>query len=49
VYAALDAQPLFPVGSKVHLPTRTAFVMSLNGFDSGSLALGLDHLQVALT
>lgn len=49
VYAPLAAAPQFPVGSKVTTSTRTAFVIANNGFDSGSLDLGLDHVQITLT
>lgn len=49
VYAPLDKASLFPPKSKVTTSTRTAFVIVANSFDSGSLALDLDHVQVTLT
>jgi hypothetical protein len=49
VYGPLEVAALFPVKSKVTTTTRTSFVIANNGFDSGSLALGLDHVEIALT
>lgn len=49
VYAPLSAAAQFPPKSKVTTSTRTAFVIACNAFDSGSLDLDLDHVQVSLT
>jgi hypothetical protein len=49
VSAAIESAPIFPPGSKVTTSTRTAFVITNNVFDSGSLDLGLDHVVIHLT
>lgn len=49
IYAPLEAAASFPAKSKVTTPTRTGYVIGVNAFDSGSLDLGLDHIQVTLT
>lgn len=47
VYAALSAKASFPVNSRVTLPSgKAAKVLQVNSFDSGSLGLGLDHIEV---
>lgn len=50
VFAPLAERARFVVGSKVTLPSgREARVLALSVFDSGSLDLGLDHIEVAVT
>lgn len=50
LFVPLAQASLFTVGSRVTLPSgRTASVLSAATFDSGSLNLGLDHAEVALT
>jgi hypothetical protein len=49
VFGPLEIAAIFPPKSRVTTSTRTAFVISNNGFDSGSLDLGLDHVEITLT
>lgn len=50
VFGPLDDRTVYPVGSKVTLPSgRTARVLALSVFDSGSLDLELDHVEAHLT
>lgn len=50
VFAALADSAKFVDGSKVTLPSgRVARVLALSVFDSGSLNLGLDHVEAHLT
>lgn len=50
VFAPLDQRSRFATGSKVTLPSgRVARVLVLSVFDSGSLDLGLDHVEAHLT
>lgn len=50
VFAPLADRAAFAVGSKVTLPSgRVARVLALSVFDSGSLNLGLDHIEAHLT
>lgn len=50
VFDNLDARTIYTTGSKVTLPSgRTARVLALSVFDSGSLNLGLDHVEAHLT
>lgn len=50
VFAPLADRARFVAGSKVTLPSgRTARVLVLSVFDSGSLNLGLDHVEAHLT
>lgn len=47
-YTALANAALFPLGSRVTLPTRVAEVMDVNSNDGGGLGLP-DHSVIALT
>jgi hypothetical protein len=50
VFAGLGERLTFPVGSEVTLPGgRTAQVLHVGVYDSGTLQLGLDHIEVHLT
>jgi hypothetical protein len=49
IYLPLSSAGNFPTGSKVVTPSRTAFVITNNRFDSGTLGLGIDHAVVTLT
>lgn len=48
VHGPLDQAALFAVGSEVTNGGRTSRVISLDRFDSGSLALGVDHFVANL-
>jgi hypothetical protein len=49
VYAALDDAALFAPDSKVTTPTGVGLVITCRREDSGSLDLGIDHIQVDLS
>lgn len=49
IYGPLDQADLFTADSKVTVNGATARVLTLDRFDSGSLALGLDHFVANLT
>lgn len=50
LHAPLDKAASFPPNSRVTLPDgRVAFVIQVDQFDSGSLDLELDHVEVHLS